>query len=103
MSYDGHVSPGGPAATRELDALTITKVSVGPMDNNAYLLECRASGELLLVDAAADATRLLDLLGDLYLFGGPPIGALSAFRPGHAANHRAVAEALGRGILSAQS
>jgi glyoxylase-like metal-dependent hydrolase (beta-lactamase superfamily II) len=64
VSYDGHVSPGGPAATRELDALTITKVSVGPMDNNAYLLECRATGDLLLVDAAADASRLLGLLGD---------------------------------------
>jgi glyoxylase-like metal-dependent hydrolase (beta-lactamase superfamily II) len=64
VSYDGHVSPGGPAAARELDALTITKVSVGPMDNNAYLLECRASGELLLVDAAADAPRLLGLVGE---------------------------------------
>ncbi|HTE74697.1 MAG TPA: MBL fold metallo-hydrolase [Actinomycetes bacterium] len=64
MSYDGHVSPGGPAATRELDALTIIKVSVGSMDNNAYLLECRASGELLLVDAAAEASRLLGLVGE---------------------------------------
>jgi glyoxylase-like metal-dependent hydrolase (beta-lactamase superfamily II) len=64
VSYDGHVSPGGPAATRELDLLTVTKVSVGPMDNNAYLLECRASGELVLVDAAAEATRLLGLVGE---------------------------------------
>ena len=64
MSYDGHVSPGGPAATRELDTLTVTKASVGPMDNNAYLLECRSTGELLLVDAAAEPDRLLGLLGD---------------------------------------
>jgi glyoxylase-like metal-dependent hydrolase (beta-lactamase superfamily II) len=64
VSYDGHVSPGGDPATRELSALTVTKVSVGPMDNNAYLLECRASGELLLVDAAADAPALLALVGD---------------------------------------
>jgi glyoxylase-like metal-dependent hydrolase (beta-lactamase superfamily II) len=56
------VTPGGPPAVRELDALTITKVSVGPMDNNAYLLECRATGELCLVDAAAEAPRLLALL-----------------------------------------
>ena len=64
VSYDGHVSPGGPPPTRELAALTITKVSVGPMDNNAYLLECRATGELLLVDAADDAATLLGLVGD---------------------------------------
>lgn len=63
MSYSGAVTAGGPAATRELDALTITKVSVGPMDNNAYLLECRSTGELCLVDAANDAPTLLSLLG----------------------------------------
>ncbi|HWE91698.1 MAG TPA: MBL fold metallo-hydrolase, partial [Pseudonocardiaceae bacterium] len=32
--YTGHVSPGGPPARRTLDALTITKLSVGPLDNN---------------------------------------------------------------------
>ncbi|GAA2695406.1 MBL fold metallo-hydrolase [Actinosynnema pretiosum subsp. pretiosum] len=46
-----------------LDALTITKVSVGPMDNNAYLLVCRATNEALLIDAAADPERLSDLVG----------------------------------------
>ncbi|MFT7838049.1 MBL fold metallo-hydrolase [Saccharothrix sp. BKS2] len=61
--YTGHVSPDGPAARRTLDALTITKVSVGPMDNNAYLLVCRATNEALLVDAAADPQRLSDLIG----------------------------------------
>ena len=34
-SYAGHVTPGGPSAVRELDALTIRKCSVGPFDNNA--------------------------------------------------------------------
>ncbi|ACU39304.1 MBL fold metallo-hydrolase [Actinosynnema pretiosum subsp. pretiosum] len=61
--YTGHVEPGGPAARRVLDALTITKVSVGPMDNNAYLLVCRATNEALLIDAAADPERLSDLVG----------------------------------------
>jgi glyoxylase-like metal-dependent hydrolase (beta-lactamase superfamily II) len=61
--YTGHVSPGGPAARRTLDALTITKVSVGPMDNNAYLLVCRATNEALLIDAAADPERLSDVVG----------------------------------------
>jgi glyoxylase-like metal-dependent hydrolase (beta-lactamase superfamily II) len=64
VTYTGHVDPGGPAAVRELTDLTITKLSVGPMDNNAYLLRCRRSGEQLLVDAANDADRLLALVGD---------------------------------------
>jgi glyoxylase-like metal-dependent hydrolase (beta-lactamase superfamily II) len=34
------------------------------MDNNAYLLRCRRSGEQLLIDAANDAPRLLSLVGD---------------------------------------
>ncbi len=63
-AYTGEVQPGGPAAVRELPALTISKVSVGPMDNNAYLLECRSTGALCLVDAANDAATLLDLVGD---------------------------------------
>lgn len=62
-SYDGHVTVGGPAQTRELTGLTVTKLAVGPMDNNAYLLRCKASGAQLLVDAAAEAPRLLQLIG----------------------------------------
>ena len=61
--YTGHVEPGGAATRRELDALTITKLSVGPMDNNAYLLTCRRTGDALLIDAANDPERLTDLLG----------------------------------------
>ena len=64
MPYTGEVSPGGPPAVRELPALTITKVSVGPMDNNAYLLHCAETGEQLLVDAANEPRRLLSLVGD---------------------------------------
>jgi glyoxylase-like metal-dependent hydrolase (beta-lactamase superfamily II) len=63
MPYTGDVSPGGAPAVRELPLVTITKVSVGPMDNNAYLLRCRATGEQLLVDAANEAERLVALAG----------------------------------------
>ena len=63
MAYTGDVTPGGPPAVRELPALTITKVSVGPMDNNAYLLRCASTGERLLIDAANEAPRLLSLIG----------------------------------------
>jgi glyoxylase-like metal-dependent hydrolase (beta-lactamase superfamily II) len=62
--YTGEVSPGGPPAVRSLPALTITKVSVGPMDNNAYLLRCTSSGDQVLIDAANEASRLLELIGD---------------------------------------
>jgi UDP-3-O-[3-hydroxymyristoyl] N-acetylglucosamine deacetylase len=44
--------------------------------------------------------KLLDLIGDLYLYGGPPIGRVRAFRPGHGATHAAVARALALGILA---
>ena len=62
-SYSGHTEPGGAAIRRDLDALTITKISVGPMDNNAYLLVCKATNEALLVDAANEPDRLADLVG----------------------------------------
>ena len=63
MTYTGKVRPGGPADVRELPGLMISKISVGPMDNEAYLLRCRQTDEQLLVDAAEEADRLLDLVG----------------------------------------
>jgi len=64
VAYTGHVVAGGPPETRDLAALSITKLSVGPYDNNAFLLRCRATGDQLLVDAAAEPDRLLALAGD---------------------------------------
>ncbi|MEU2546638.1 MBL fold metallo-hydrolase [Streptomyces roseolus] len=64
MTYSGAVRVGGPADVHELKDLMISKVAVGPMDNNAYLLRCRATGEQLLVDAANDPETLLTLIGD---------------------------------------
>ncbi|THA29417.1 MBL fold metallo-hydrolase [Streptomyces sp. A1277] len=64
MTYSGAVRVGGPADVHELTDLMISKVAVGPMDNNAYLLRCRATGEQLLIDAANDAGTLLRLIGD---------------------------------------
>ncbi|HEY5881031.1 MAG TPA: MBL fold metallo-hydrolase [Nakamurella sp.] len=61
-AYTGHVDPKGAPSTRELADITITKLSVGPMDNNAYLLVCRHTGEGVLIDAANDADRILALL-----------------------------------------
>ncbi|MEU0634054.1 MBL fold metallo-hydrolase [Streptomyces sp. NPDC005989] len=64
MTYSGAVKVGGRADVHELTDLMISKVAVGPMNNNAYLLRCRATGEQLLIDAAAEAGTLLRLIGD---------------------------------------
>ncbi|RKN04998.1 MBL fold metallo-hydrolase [Streptomyces radicis] len=64
MSYTGRVTVGGPADAHELGKLIISKVAVGPMENNAYLLRCRETGEQLLIDAAAEPATLLALIGD---------------------------------------
>lgn len=61
--YSGDVSVGGPADVRELPNLTISKIAVGSMDNNSYLLRCSHTGAQLLIDAAAEPDRLLDLIG----------------------------------------
>ena len=63
MSYRGKVVPGGPPDVRELAKLTITKFSVGDMDNNVYLLRCQATDEQVLVDAADEASRILQVVG----------------------------------------
>jgi glyoxylase-like metal-dependent hydrolase (beta-lactamase superfamily II) len=60
-TYTGHVDPGS-AARRTLPGATIVKASVGPMDNNAYLVTCSATGETLLIDAANDAEVLINLV-----------------------------------------
>ena len=64
VSYSGDTRVGGPADLRQLPHLTIAKLAVGPMDNNAYLLTCRATGEAVLIDAAAEADRVLELIGE---------------------------------------
>jgi glyoxylase-like metal-dependent hydrolase (beta-lactamase superfamily II) len=63
-TYTGEVSQGGPPDTRDTGPLTITKISVGPMDNNAYFLRCTGTGDVLLIDAANEPDRLLATLGD---------------------------------------
>ena len=63
-TYSGKVMPGGPPAVRELTHLIITKVSVGAMDNNTYVLRCRDTGDELVIDAAAEPERILALCGE---------------------------------------
>lgn len=62
--YTGKVHVGGPVATHELSHLIISKVAVGAMNNNSYLLRCRATDTQVLIDAADDAKTLIALVGD---------------------------------------
>lgn len=72
MSYTGQVKVGGPVDTRELESVTISKVAVGPMSNNAYLLRCNSTGHALLIDAADEAPRLVEFVR----LGGDPAAAV---------------------------
>lgn len=58
--YTGAVEPGGDAARRRVPGATIVKVSVGPMDNNVYVVS-DDSGRTLLIDAANEPERILDV------------------------------------------
>jgi glyoxylase-like metal-dependent hydrolase (beta-lactamase superfamily II) len=71
-TYTGEVSVGGPMDVRRLPGLTIAKLAVGPMDNNAYLLRCAQTDEGLLIDAANEADRLRELVN----FEGEPVSAI---------------------------
>src|SRR3954470_3043517 len=65
-TYTGDVQVGGPADVRELPGLTIRKLAVSDMANNAYLLTDTGTGhgrgQALLIDAAAEPDVLLRLI-----------------------------------------
>jgi glyoxylase-like metal-dependent hydrolase (beta-lactamase superfamily II) len=80
-----HVSPGGEAHAYPAGQLAVTKLSVGPMDNNVYVLADPAIGEAVVVDAANEPDRILAEIDGLRLLGvvtthrhGDHTGALAA-------------------------
>ena len=65
VTYTGNVGPGGRAGRTGADRPDHHQgLGRRKMDNNAYLLRCRTTGEQVLIDAANDADRLLGLIGD---------------------------------------
>jgi glyoxylase-like metal-dependent hydrolase (beta-lactamase superfamily II) len=66
VTYTGNVEVGGPSDTRQIGDVTLTKIAVGEMHNNAYLL-VDGGGQGLLIDAAAEPERLLEMIGDVPL------------------------------------
>lgn len=57
-----------------------------------------ASGRAFTPDEPA-RHKLLDLMGDLYVHGGPPRGSVHATRPGHGATREAVRRAVEEGLV----
>lgn len=78
----------GRARAVDLDAVLV-------FDERGAIDGCRPAGE-----AEAARHKLLDLIGDLAIHGGPPRGAIVVSRPGHAATHAVVAEAFALGVLA---
>ncbi|MDN5758104.1 MAG: MBL fold metallo-hydrolase [Tomitella sp.] len=62
--YTGKLKPGGTPQRRKLRGATVIKASVGPMDNNAYLVTCTSTGSTVLIDAANEAERLVQLIDE---------------------------------------
>jgi len=102
---DDFVSRIAPARTfalaSEIDGLVAAGLRASAPPESVVLVT--PAGLLAAGTAAADDEpvrhKLLDLVGDLFLHGGPPRGRVDAVRPGHAATHEAIAEALRAGIL----
>ena len=64
-TYTGDLSETDGAQRRSVSGATITKMSVGPMDNNVYVVTCTGTGDQVVIDAANDADDILGLVDAL--------------------------------------
>lgn len=71
--YSGHVEPSGATISRRVDLgstfVEVRKFSVGPMDNNVYVLRDEHTDAALLIDAANEAERILEEVRGLDVVG----------------------------------
>ena len=65
------------------DSFSVSRLVVGPLDNNVYLIEDTASGDALLIDAADDPDTIVQFVGDTSV-----IGVFTTH--GHGDHHQAV-------------
>ena len=65
------------------DSFVVSRIVVGPLDNNVYLIEDTTSGDALLIDAADDPGAILEFVGDT-----PVVGVFTTH--GHGDHHGAV-------------
>ena len=59
MTYTGQVEVGGPADVQVVGDLEVTKLAVGPLANNVYLLRCTLTDQRVVIDAADESERIL--------------------------------------------
>jgi UDP-3-O-[3-hydroxymyristoyl] N-acetylglucosamine deacetylase len=86
---------------RELEELALAGASLHVEPESAVVLTpnaIHAAGRPFTSDEPA-RHKLLDMIGDLYLYGGPPRGTVEATRPGHGATHAAMRIAIERGMV----
>jgi glyoxylase-like metal-dependent hydrolase (beta-lactamase superfamily II) len=56
----GYVTPGGPTHSYSRDdGMEVKKFSVGPFDNNVYVITSASTNDALIVDGPTDAERIL--------------------------------------------
>lgn len=60
--YTGHLPGTLTAAQFSTPNAIVTKIALGDMDNNAYLVECKDSDKVILIDAANDPQELIKFL-----------------------------------------
>ncbi len=65
------------------DGFTVSRVVVGPLENNVYLIEDTVAGDALLVDAADDPDAIVHFVGDTNV-----VGVFTTH--GHGDHHQAV-------------
>ena len=66
----GHVTPGGAThAYPASDGMEVKKFSVGPFDNNVYVVRSLGTDDALIVDGAADPERILREVSGLTVVG----------------------------------
>ncbi|MGB3410821.1 MAG: MBL fold metallo-hydrolase [Microthrixaceae bacterium] len=58
---DSHGTKPPPTLHHSDSDLEVHKLVVGPVDNNVFVLRCRHTGESVLIDAANEHEKLLDL------------------------------------------
>ncbi len=90
------------AFAHELDALAAAGLASHTEPESVVVLTpdaIHSAGRTFEPDEPA-RHKLLDLVGDLFLYGGPPAGRILAERPGHTATHAAMRLALQRGIVA---